>query len=431
MFLSIIYKSSKGGIVLLKYLISTTELLIAAAIDIALIMAYIELSYKKLHGRIAVLVGLGAGLVSSIVLAILKNGSRKVDIFIVNLVVCCIALAMLILFFVFAALKRKLPRVGSAVSLTALAVITAALALYALPDFLAYPYTIWLNENSVVSTNLLFKLIGMVLGFLLVLLTCAAVNRGALRLSKTGVFVIMTLALAVNGIRQITVIINVLLTKRFVKSNPFLFGIVKFSTNNANVFIYAAMAIALIIPAVLLVRSLKVNEPYDNPAQKRKIRKKWIVIRRWSATVCACLVVSVVCMTAVKAYINRPVELSPVEHAPESDGNIYVSFDMVEDGHLHRFGYNTESGKEIRFIVIKKPNSSSYGIGLDACDICGETGYYEKDGQVVCKLCDVVMNINTIGFKGGCNPIVIDYKIENGQIVVPIAGLLEHEKEFK
>ena len=67
---------------------------------------------------------------------------------------------------------------------------------------------------------------------------------------------------------------------------------------------------------------------------------------------------------------------------------------------------------------------------MDACDICGETGYYEKNGQVVCNLCDVVMNINTIGFKGGCNPIVIDYSIENGHIVVPIDGLLEYEDEF-
>ena len=81
--------------------------------------------------------------------------------------------------------------------------------------------------------------------------------------------------------------------------------------------------------------------------------------------------------------------------------------------------------------MIKKPNSKSYGIGLDACDICGETGYYEKDGQVVCKLCDVVMNISTIGFKGGCNPIVIPYEIKNGQIIVPISGLLEYEREFK
>ena len=108
-----------------------------------------------------------------------------------------------------------------------------------------------------------------------------------------------------------------------------------------------------------------------------------------------------------------------------------MPLEQVDDGHLHRFAYYTEEGTEIRFIVIKKPDSSAYGIGLDACDICGETGYYEKDGMVVCKLCDVVMNINTIGFKGGCNPIVIDYRIDNGKIVIPTEGLLEYESEFK
>ncbi|MBQ1376021.1 MAG: DUF2318 domain-containing protein, partial [Clostridia bacterium] len=44
---------------------------------------------------------------------------------------------------------------------------------------------------------------------------------------------------------------------------------------------------------------------------------------------------------------------------------------------------------------------------------------------------DVVMNINTIGFKGGCNPIPVSYSVENGYIVLPTAELTEHEAEFK
>ena len=49
---------------------------------------------------------------------------------------------------------------------------------------------------------------------------------------------------------------------------------------------------------------------------------------------------------------------------------------------------------------------------------------------MVCKLCDVVMNVQTIGFKGGCNPIVIDYEIKDGYIRVPFETLLEHEEIF-
>ena len=119
---------------------------------------------------------------------------------------------------------------------------------------------------------------------------------------------------------------------------------------------------------------------------------------------------------------------------------MYISLDQVADGHLHRFtyeteagfttstGYETQGGIGVRVIVIKKPNSNAYGVGLDACDICGTTGYYERDGQVVCSKCDVVMNINTIGFKGGCNPLVIDYKIADGYIFIARETLLEYEK---
>ena len=138
-----------------------------------------------------------------------------------------------------------------------------------------------------------------------------------------------------------------------------------------------------------------------------------------------------VTFTTLDAVANREVPLSPVEDAKIEDGYVIVPFEQVDDGHLHRFAYVTENDIQIRFIVIKKPNSSAYGIGLDACDVCGETGYFEKDGQVVCKLCDVVMNIQTIGFKGGCNPIVIPYEIRDGQIFVPLDGLTEHEKMFK
>jgi len=38
------------------------------------------------------------------------------------------------------------------------------------------------------------------------------------------------------------------------------------------------------------------------------------------------------------------------------------------------------------------------------------------------------MNINTIGFKGGCNPLVIDYKIADGYIFIATETLLEYEK---
>ena len=41
------------------------------------------------------------------------------------------------------------------------------------------------------------------------------------------------------------------------------------------------------------------------------------------------------------------------------------------------------------------------------------------------------MNINTIGFKGGCNPIPLAYEVKDGQLVFQLNDILAGEKEFR
>ena len=99
---------------------------------------------------------------------------------------------------------------------------------------------------------------------------------------------------------------------------------------------------------------------------------------------------------------------------------------------MHKFSYVTSGGYDVRFLIVKKPSGSAYGVGLDACDICGIAGYYERgDDEVVCRRCDVVMNKNTIGFKGGCNPVPFEYEVRAGKIFIDVKELEKHEKRFK
>ena len=143
------------------------------------------------------------------------------------------------------------------------------------------------------------------------------------------------------------------------------------------------------------------------------------------------LAVIIVDLSIVKAYDTRVVELSAPETYTVSDNAILIPVDLVSDGHLHRFEYQTEKGINVRWIVVKKPGSASFGVGLDACEVCGNAGYFERNGQVICKRCDVVMNINTIGFKGGCNPIPLSYEVKDGNMVFTLADLAAGEKEFR
>ena len=140
-----------------------------------------------------------------------------------------------------------------------------------------------------------------------------------------------------------------------------------------------------------------------------------------------------VILTVVKTNDTKQVELSAPENytVDQEAGVILVPSEAVNDGHLHRFEYRTDKNIDVRWIVVKKPNSASYGVGLDACEVCGNAGYFERNGQIVCKRCDVVMNINTIGFKGGCNPIPLAYEVKDGNLVFRLEDLKAGEKEFR
>jgi len=124
------------------------------------------------------------------------------------------------------------------------------------------------------------------------------------------------------------------------------------------------------------------------------------------------------------------VEITPAVPVSAVQGAIAIPLEKVSDGRLHRFSFRASNGTTLRFIIIKK-SGSAYGVGLDACDICGPTGYYEREDQVVCKLCDVVMNKATIGFKGGCNPVPLEYKMTAGKLVIPAAALEKEKGRFK
>ncbi|MCR4645598.1 MAG: Fe-S-containing protein [Oscillospiraceae bacterium] len=415
---------------MLKYFVMTCEALMISAILTGACTGYAEQRYPK-TGKITLFVGTVLGILGAAVMAYLKNATKLIDTSLWNMRNFIAAAVVLVVFFLVSALQKPMKCVGDFLPPILLCLLPALVIFYALPDVLAYPYVILLTEKTVLSTNFLLKTVGILFGLAMMVLIAAAVRRGMRRLPKPSDFLMLTLLLLVHTARQISVVLRIMLTKRMISSNHTLFSIAKFSSNHDNWFTFAVIGIAAVIPLILLVKYAKITELYHNPAEHRKLRKAQRMTRTWAGVILCCMVFSVLNLTSIKTYANRAVELSPVEDSVIQDGNVVVRFEQVEDGHLHRFAYVSENGVQIRFIVIKKPNSSAYGIGLDACDICGETGYYEKDGQVVCNLCDVVMNINTIGFKGGCNPIVIPYTIENGSIYVPIEGLLAYEKEFK
>lgn len=155
--------------------------------------------------------------------------------------------------------------------------------------------------------------------------------------------------------------------------------------------------------------------------------RKALAVGCWTLVIMAC---SLSALIVGLNHVNEMPELSPPEQYTMVNKVATIPFEQVSDGHLHRFEYKAADGTVMRFIVIRK-HGGAFGLGLDACDICGPTGYYEKDGKIICMRCNVALNVATIGFRGGCNPIPFPFKVHNSVISIQAQDLDALSSHFK
>jgi uncharacterized membrane protein len=419
---------------MLRYFVQVIQNLLTTGILSGLLFA----SCGDGKGKTRALWGCLAGSVAALVLAVLRRTTALINRGWFNTWILFFAILFGVLSIVLSRLsfqKKQNVLNGAAFSDYVRALLLAALFFYALPTIFLYPTEFVLAGESVFSTDFLFKCIGFLAGLALVIITAIALYKTGTALSQASSLspvlpLFLAVIIAVNMINQLAAIIQFLLARRIIPMVRWLFRIIVLAVNNTIVFFYAIMGIAFLLPVILFVKSYISKPTWKNPAEHRKIKAGLRINRRWCFTVAALFCLSVFSLTFVKSYIERGVELSPAEPMTISGSEILIPIERVEDGHLHRFNYTASEDIEMRFIVIKK-NAAAYGVGLDACDICGPTGYYERKGEVICRLCDVVMNISTIGFKGGCNPVPLAYTLRSGNMVIAIDDLEAERSRFK
>lgn len=279
------------------------------------------------------------------------------------------------------------------------------------------------------GTQSLIRLGGYLLGLLVIFLIALSTYKVNLRLREnlSKVFSILIVSVAVMDfiLRGVAALARLRILKA---KNPFVFTMMIWE-DKSLAYILAMFTVLIIIFSIFLfLNSLKIVGEFKNKAMLRKERARLIKNKSWANSLMFFTILSLFSVTFLHSYINKPVELSPPEHYTHDETSIIIPLSDVEDGHLHRFSYIADGGNDVRFIIVKKPKGGSYGVGLDACDICGLAGYYERDDEVVCKRCDVVMNKSTIGFKGGCNPVPFEYEIKDKKIIIEKATL-EREKD--
>ena len=286
------------------------------------------------------------------------------------------------------------------------------------------------GENSF-GTQSLLRLGGFLLGLLTIFLIALSVQKVYFRLKPCLAKVFALAIFFVGSIDFFLRGVSALARLRFLKSsNPFVFNVMILEDKSTTYITILFAIVACIFSFLLFKDSRKIVGTFKNNALLRLEKARLKNNKHWLSSLAFFSILSVFAITVIHSHITKPVALTPPQPYQEEGNMIVIPLTDVEDGHLHRFSYTATGGNNVRFIVVKKPKGGSYGIGLDACDICGLAGYYERNDEVVCKRCDVVMNKSTIGFKGGCNPVPFEYEIKDKKIYIDKATLEKEKDRF-
>ena len=436
---------------MLTYIIQVTSDLLAVSLVLGVTYAFIDW-YCSEKGQMILRAGTVLGFIAAGIRAYITNTRRLKGGWRVGMYGYGAGLAVWLVLMIcilitaghFFRIKQYREKDGAAhilvSALTAVLVITQCYN--TLFNVYVYPFKFDTGGNGILSTDYLFRLGGYLLGILVTVISAIAACRIMSLAAKKGmtrllaaVFFILQALFAVNCFGRLMLV----LTPRKIVNSQLLFRFGAACNNYGHLFAWAGFAVVGAVGIILWIKSRTMQEPYANKAEHRKLRAAWRNGKRWTAVLGICFVIGILSATWFVKLNTVVIREAPVEEpqlikdGSGNDSELRVPIEMVSDGHLHRFGYTTAEGNPVRFIVVlKQENTMNYGVGLDACEICGEAGYYENnEGQVVCKKCNVVMNRMTIGMKGGCNPIIIDYDINENYITVPVSEMVNNESRFK
>ncbi|EOH8750350.1 Fe-S-containing protein [Enterococcus faecalis] len=340
-----------------------------------------------------------------------------------------LALILLIcIFYLSLLIRNKSSRIKkiSLIGILALTIVQAVLKLYdTILGISAHGHT--LTEKSS-----LLKMAGYLLGAFFILLWVIGLKRAVSTMREKEKNCFFILMLAVFLFQQLGSGMLWLYQKTIALDwIPHIFQLISLLVNQELWTLYALLALILVF---CLGLNRKQNTPlHENTftaADKRKAIASARKNRRIISFLVVMMLVALASTTILKSTVTREETLSEPEAYETKDDDIIIPLAKISDGNLHRYEYMTKGKTAIRFIVIEK-SEGAYGVGLDACEICGASGYIQRGDTIVCKLCDVVMNKATIGFKGGCNPIPLAYNITEQKIVIHKSDLDKQESVFK
>jgi len=159
----------------------------------------------------------------------------------------------------------------------------------------------------------------------------------------------------------------------------------------------------------------------ENAADRRMREWEFRRQRRWSFAAAILCVLVVLSFAADYVYARAAAAPVPAHTLIAQDGHVRIPLSELTDSSLHYYTADVD-GSVIRFLVIHRQNGD-FATALDACQICGASGYRQEGQNVICRNCGAAIYIPSIGQSGGCNPIAVTSRVEGGEVIVELSAL--------
>ncbi|MBZ5515737.1 MAG: Fe-S-containing protein [Acidobacteriia bacterium] len=281
-------------------------------------------------------------------------------------------------------------------------------------------------------TSALLDFIGGLLGLGLAIGLGVALFKGSLKVNLRKFFAVTTLVLLIIAAQLLVSGVHELSEAGILPSGPREMAWVGPIVNNQAFFFIVVVALALFLVAAqrsgATEAALVANRLLSAPA-RRKALAEWRRERFWKTISVAAGVVIIVAISAEFIYSRTAQAVSPPEEVSVENGLARIPVSRLQDHRLHHFAVNVP-GTTVRLIAILDA-TDSVRAGLDACLICGHQGYYQDGTNVICRNCAAAVYVPTIGVAGGCNPIHIDYQVEDDSLIIAESALAHATQYFQ
>jgi high-affinity iron transporter len=284
-----------------------------------------------------------------------------------------------------------------------------------------------LSAVSLNSTELM-SFLGTLLGVIAAIAFGVIFVKGSVRINLQKFFRVTTAILFLVAAQLVIAGLHELSESGVIPSSKREMALIGPIVRNDLFFFVTIVALA----ALMILFDAKRRQPVPesaSPAQRRKAIWSARKERLWMTAVYTFSFLFIGMVTAEFVYAKSASALSPATEVSFTNGELKIPLAQVANGDLHRYEAR-ENGVEVRFWLYQKPDGKIATV-FDACEICGAVGFYKSGNGVVCKNCAAPINPQSVGAKGGCNPIPLKATQTADAVIIQEADIAAGSRVFE